>query len=156
MPNPDKKPSIVIVNARLDQIEYLCRNPSDYNVAPGSAGERTVTGSDVISPDNIVSNGRAYVEITFEVPGPFTCVNPNWSYINDSVAAKLISATMSTYYCTGDPSTDSDPCFNGNELTIYDSPEATINTICTLDPILRNYDGTVVAGQSYTCTETSP
>ena len=156
VPNPTTKPTIAIVTATLDQIEYLCRNPNDYNVAPGSAGQLTVSGSNVVSPDEIVDKGKAYVEISFDIPAEFSCVNPNWTYIMDSAAAKLITARIAYHYCTGDAKTDPEPCYEGNELTIDPNRAAVVEGTCTLDPVLRNYDGTVVPGQGYICVQTSP
>lgn len=156
VPNPTTQPTVAVVDATLDQIEYLCRNPSDFNVAPGQAGQRTVFGSSQVAPENIVDKGKAHVEITFEIPGPFTCVNPNWTYIEDSAAAKQITARISYYFCSGDPKTDSDPCYDGNTLTITDKKAGTVEAVCTINPVLRNSDGTVVKDQPYTCMQTSP
>lgn len=156
VPNPSTKPTIAIVDGVLDEIEYLCRNPNDYSVAPGSSGQRTIYGTDVLDSGNIVGKGQATVELVFDVPGPFTCVNPNWTWVEGSEVAKKITATISTYLCTGDPRTDPDPCYEGNTLTIAETPADTRVIACTLDPVLRNYDGTVTEGQFYTCTQTSP
>lgn len=153
VPNPTTQPTVAVVDATLDQIEFLCLNPSDYVVAPGSAGQRTVSGISQVTPENIVGKGQAHVEITFEIEGPFTCVNPNWTYLVDSAAAKQITTTISYYYCSG---TDSDPCYDGNTLTITDRKAGTVEGVCTLNPVLRNSDGTVVKDQPYTCMQTSP
>lgn len=153
VPNPTTQPTVAVVDATLDQIEFLCLNPSNYNVAPGSAGQRTVSGNSQVAPENIVGKGQAHVEITFEITGPFTCVNPNWTYLEDSVAAKQITTTISYYYCSG---VDSDPCYDGNTLTITDKKAGTVEGVCTINPVLRNSDGTVVKGQPYTCMQTSP
>jgi len=154
--NPSTKPSITVVDATLEEIGFLCVNPADHNVAPGSAAQRTVTGSDVMDTGNLVGKGKATVDLKFEVPGPFTCVNPNWTYIPHSEAAQLITISIKWYACTGDVKTDSDPCYDGNTLTIEAAPSDSVSGMCSVYPVLRNPDGSVVAGQVYDCVETSP
>lgn len=154
--NPSTKPTITVVDAALDQIEYLCLNPSDFNVAPGGAGQRQVSGSDVIDAGNLLGKGKAVVDLSFEVPGPFTCVNPNWTYLPDSEVAKLVTVTIKWFACTGDVRTDTDPCYEGNTLTIEAAPKDQVTGVCTVSPVLRNADGTVVSGQVYSCVQTSP
>jgi hypothetical protein len=156
VPSTDQTASIVIITMMMDKIEYLCENPANFNVAPGEAGRRTVYASDVISPEDITGKGKASVKITTEVPGPFTCVNPNWTFKLDTEVVTQYRMIMSVFLCTGDPRTDPDPCFNGNELTITEKNSDTIEAVCTLDSVQRNYDGTVVKGQPYTCVQTSP
>jgi hypothetical protein len=151
--NPSKKPSITVVDAKLEEISFLCVNPTDKNVAPGSAAERTVSGSDVIDAGNLVGKGQATVDLSFDVPGPFTCVNPNWTYIPHSEVAELLTVSIKWFACTG---VDTDPCYDGNELTIAPQPIDSVSGICSVHPVLRNPDGSVVSGQPYDCTQTSP
>lgn len=156
VPNPTTKPTVAMVNATLDQIGFLCLNPSNYNVAPGQAAQRTVTGSSAVGIGNLTDNGQATVKLSFEVPGPFTCVNPNWTYIPHSEAAQSLTVSISWYSCTGDPKTDTEPCYDGNTLTISPKPISSVQGVCSINPVLRNSDGTVVPGQPYSCTQTSP
>lgn len=155
VPNPTTQPTVAVVDAALDQVEYLCYNPVNFNVAPGEAGLRTVEVNQQVAPENITSNGKATVLISFEIPGPFPCVNPNWTYIENSAAAKQISTTISYYYCNGtDPV---NPCYTDNTLTVSDKKAGSVQGVCTLDPVLR--DDTyhyVLPKQTYTCTQTSP
>lgn len=155
VPNPVTKPTVATVDASLDQIEFLCVNPNNYNVAPGQAGQRTVSGNHAITSGDIVDKGKATVELSFDVTGPFTCVNPNWTYIEDSAAAKQLTVSISYYACSGDPKVDADPCYDGNDLTIETKKAAIVEAICAINPVLRNSDHTVVKGQEYSCTTTS-
>lgn len=154
VPNPSTKPTIAAVDATLDQIEFLCVNPNDHSVAPGQAGQRTASTNQALTSGQIVDK-KATVNLSFEVPGPFNCVNPNWTYIEDSAAAKQINITISYYECSGDPKTDADPCYDGNELTITTKKAAVVEGVCTINPVLRNDDYTVVKGQVYACTTIS-
>jgi hypothetical protein len=153
-----KKASIAVVDAQLDQIEYLCLNPSNFNVAPGSAGQRTVSGSDVIDSGNILGKGQGTVDLSFEIPGDFVCVNPNWTFIPGTEVAKVILTTISWFACSGDvndPSDTDGPCFDGNTLTVLERVIDQVEGVCTLNPVLRHADGTVIEGQDYVCVETS-
>lgn len=154
--NPSTKPSITVVDATLEEIGFLCVNPTNHNVAPGSAAQRTLAGSDAMDAGNLVGKGQATVDLKFEVPGPFTCVNPNWTYVPNSVAAELITITIKWYACMGDVRTDSDPCYDGNTLTVASEPSDSVAGMCSIHPVLRNPDGSVVPGQVYDCVETSP
>ena len=156
--NPSVKPSIALVDAQLDQIEFLCLNPNNFNVAPGSAGQRVVTGSDVIDSGNILGKGQGTVDLSFEIPGDFVCVNPNWTFIPGTEVAKVILTTISWYECSGDvkdPNDTDGPCFDGNALTVKDKIIDQVEGVCTLNPVLRHADGTVIEGQAYVCVETS-
>jgi hypothetical protein len=155
--NPTTKPAINIVDGSLDQVEYLCVNPTNHNVAPGSAGQRTFSGSDVLDQGDIVGKGQGVVDMSFQVlAGTPSCVNPNWSYLPKSEVAKSVSLTSKWYACTGDPKIDADPCFEGNALTIEPKPIDTLQLVCGLSTVLRNGDGTAVPGQIYSCVKTSP
>ena len=150
--NPDRKPSIATIEATLTQIEYRCLNPNNHSVAPGSAGERTFELANQVDSGEIVDKGKAVVSLTFDV-GPFPC-NNNWNFLTESEAAKTIAITIEWFACTGDPRVDDDPCFdeNGNQTFAPTATDA-VDGVCTLDPIQRHADGTVVLGQRYTCNE---
>lgn len=169
VPNPYTQPTIATGKATLDQIEYLCYNPSNFNVAPGQAGQRIFSSANQVdnSELNLDQKGKATVDITFykdegedggfETLGPYPCVNPNWTYIPNSAVAKQLTVTLSYYFCAPDWKGDDDPCYDSitGELDITDKKALTAVAVCTLDPE-RNPDGTVLKGQVYACTQTSP
>lgn len=157
--NPSVHPSVGVVDTMLEQIEYYCFNPSNYNVAPGSSGFREIMVADAIDEDNILGKGQGTLDLTFEVPGPFNCVNTNWEFLENSEVAKVISITITWYECSGDAKTeaDGDACFeqtpDGTIVTVEETPIDEVKGLCTLNTVLRNDDYTVVEGQTYTCTE---
>lgn len=157
--NPSVHPSVGIVDTKLEQIEYYCFNPNNYNVSPGSSGFREITVADAINDDNILGKGQGFLDLTFDVPGPFNCVNSNWEFLEGSEVAKFITITISWYECSGDAKTeaDGDACFeqtpDGTIVTVEETPIDEVKGICTLDPILRNDDMTVVEGQVYRCND---
>jgi hypothetical protein len=153
--NPTKKPSIVILDAILDEIEFLCLNPNGHNVAPGAAGVRIVSVNNVLTNDNVEGKGKGSVDFTFEVPGQLDCVNPNWTFLPDSEVAKVILITMTWFECTGVVTENpQDACYDGNDFTINkDKPIDILEGICSLDDVLREDDGTVVVGQEFGCEE---
>lgn len=155
--NPSTKSSLTIFSSQLGQIEYVCANPSDHGVAPGKAGQRNVILTDALTPNEIIDDkGHAVVKKTFNIPGPFACVNPNWTYLPESDATRQITANISWYACTGDPEKDPDPCHDGSTLTIASAPYVTVSGVCSIDPVQRNADGTVVLPQPCTCVQTPP
>jgi len=159
VPNPTTQPTVAVVEATLDQIEYLCLNPNEFNVAPGTAGERTVYGTNQVDASEIQGKGKATVELVFKIDGPdaYPCVNPNWTYIEGSAAAKQITTTISYYFCSGDAKTDTDPCYDDNGLTITEKRAGVVEGVCTLNPVLRydSYPYGPIPGQEYMCMETS-
>lgn len=150
--NPTTKPAINVVSGTLDQISYLCLNPAGNDAVPGSAAQRSIYGTDVLDTGNIVGKGQGVVTMSFEIPGPFSCVNSNWTYINNSAAAQSVTLTSQWLACTG---SDTDPCFDGNVLTVASKPIATLRLVCGLSTVLRNADYSVVKGQTYSCVNTS-
>lgn len=145
--NPEKKPQIIAVSGSVDQIEYLCFNPSNFNVAPGSAGQRSLGAQGVVLTNaNFIGKGQATVSLSYEVPPPFNCVNDNWTFIPDSEVAKSVSITANWYECTDET------CLSYNTARPID----TLQLVCGLSPVQRNADGTVVKEQLYTCIDTTP
>jgi hypothetical protein len=160
VPNPDRKPSIAIADLDMQLIECICMNPNNHNVLPGEAGSREVTGTEEVTPDAIVERGQASLDICFDLDfaeTPDSCVNPNWTPVENSCLPSLVAATLSWYACTGDTKTDPTPCYDdNNQLLIANNPYWIQNLDCTLDPIERNPDGSVVTGQIYDCVEVVP
>jgi len=162
VPNPNTKPSIARVTATLDEIESYCLNPINFNVAPGVAGIRTVVGTNEVENAEITGRGTATVDITFEIDGTFSCVNPNWNYIEGSAAAKQITTRIEYFLCSGDKN-DSDPCFDEivvdgktiSILTVEEKRSGFVTGVCALHPVLRGSNYLPISGQQYTCIETS-
>lgn len=156
VPNPSTQPTIAVVSATIDQLEYYCFNPNNFNVAPGEAGEREVFGGNQVGPEEILGKGQATVDIIFEIDGSVTCVNPNWTYIEGTAAAKLVTASISYYFCSGNVKTDDDPCWDGETLTIEEKKAGTVTGVCTLNPVERDAELIPYPGQVYACVQTSP
>jgi hypothetical protein len=66
-----------------------------------------------------------------------------------------MSAVLQVFRCTGNAKTDPEPCLadDGITLTIEATPRDTVSLHCTLDPVLRNPDGTAQHDQVMTCEE---
>ena len=155
--NLDKKPALLFYDYTIDTVQYLCLNPSNFNVAPGSAGQRSISQTATLTAANLEGKGKARVLDATEIPGPFTCVNPNWTFLPDSEVAVTFSINLKYYLCTGDVKTDSEPCFDdAMKPTIEASPALVEKSVCSISNPLRNSDGTVVKGQVYTCMNVAP
>jgi hypothetical protein len=157
VPNPDSKPTVVVVDASLNQIEILCKNPNGFSVAPGSASQRFVL-SHPIESQEVAKNGQAQVTIEFDLGDSESSINCNnkWTVIQNSAAVTDMSVVLQVFRCTGNVKTDPEPCVanDGITLTIEATPRDTFAQHCTLDPVLRNGDGTTKSGQFLTCVET--
>jgi hypothetical protein len=157
VPNPYTQPTITKVQATLDQLEYYCFNPQNYSVAPGKAGQLTVSGADQVKAEDILGKGQATVDFIFPIDDNLQCVNPLWNYLEGSAAAKIVTVNIDYYFCSGDVKTDPDPCFDGEELTIEEKKAATtVSGVCTLNPVERDKDYVPISGQVYDCVQTSP
>jgi len=151
VPNPDTKPTVVIVGASFLAIEVLCLNPAGH-IVPGVPGQLKIATGNQVDKGDIVSRGRALVPVTL----PFaetdaTCVNSNW--IPNSAVVTDMLVTIQWFRCQGGDLTDNDPCFDDTTPTIGTTPVDSVTAECILDPVLRNPDGTVVHGQVMDCVE---
>lgn len=155
VPNPSSKPTIVVVDATLDEIEYFCVNPNNYNVAPGEAGSLTVMGTERVEDTDVTTNGQATVNLIFNIDGPYECVNPNWTYVDNTAAVKLVTVNLAYYECAGDPKVDDDPCYlDGEPWYEVNKKAGSASGVCTLDPVERDpYTLIPVPGQIYECVE---
>lgn len=156
VPKPDAKPTVVVVDASLNQIEILCKNPNGFSVAPGSASLRFVLRHPIASQE-VAKNGQATVTVVFDLGDAESDVNCNnlWTVVQNSAAVTDMSVVLQVYRCTGDVKTDPEPCVanDGITLTIEPTPRDTVSLHCTLDPVLRNDDGTTQHPQYMTCEE---
>ena len=156
VPKPDAKPTVVVVDASLNQIEILCKNPNGFSVAPGSASLRFVLRHPIASQE-VAKNGQATVTVVFDLGDAESEVNCNnlWTVVQNSAAVTDMSVVLQVYRCTGDVKTDPEPCVanDGITLTIEPTPRDTVSLHCTLDPVLRNADGTAQHNQVMTCVE---
>lgn len=143
VPNPDRKPTIIVVDASLNQIEVLCKNPQGFNVTPGTASLRFVL-SHPITDQEVADNGQATVEVTFDLGDAENNVECNnlWTVVPGSAAVVDMSVTLQVFRCTGNVKTDPDPCHADDliTLTIEATPRDTFSQHCTLDPVLRDPD----------------
>lgn len=155
--NLDRKPALLFYDYSIDSVQFLCLNPNNFNVAPGSAGKREISKTATLTAANLEGKGKARVFDITEIPGPFTCVNPNWIFLPDSEVALTFSVNLKYYLCTGDVKTDLEPCFDdAMNPTVETQPALIEKTVCSITNPLRNGDGTVVKGQLYSCMDVAP
>jgi hypothetical protein len=156
VPKPDAKPTIVVVDARLNQIEILCRGPQGQLVS-GAASLRLVLSHPIASQE-VAKNGQAMVTVTFDLGDAESSINcnNNWTVVSNSAAVTDMSVDLQVFRCTGDVKTDPEPCVanDGVTLTIEPTPRDSVSLHCTLDPVLRNPDGSAQHNQVLTCVET--
>ena len=155
--NLDKKPALLFYDYSIESVQFLCLNPNTFNVAPGSAGKREISKTATLTAANLEGKGKARVFDATEIPGPFTCVNRNWIFLEDSEVALTFSVSLKYHLCTGDVKTDSEPCFDdAMNPTIETMPVLIEKSVCAIADPLRNGDGTVVKGQLYNCMDVAP
>jgi hypothetical protein len=155
VPNPDSKPTIIVVDASLNQIEVLCRGPQGQLVA-GAATLRFVLSHPVAARE-VAKNGQATVEITFELGDAESNINcnNNWTVVQNSAAVTDMSVVLQVFRCTGNTKTDPAPCVadDGTTLTIEATPRDTFAQHCTLNPVLRDNNGAALHNQVLSCEE---
>jgi len=153
--NPTKFPSLLVFNGTLNNIECFCLNPRNQNVAPGRPAVQEVSDAKEIR-ENPNHPGQATLSLLFplDVYQELAC-NPNWNPLSGSCAADDVTLLMQWYRCTNAPNiVDSDPCFEGDELTVdFSTPIDQAKAHCTLDPVLRDKNGIPLHGQSFDCPE---
>ena len=162
IPNPDTKPTAVFLTLNLTEVEVLCLNPVNYNVAPGTAGSRIVYISSPVEPNEILEKGKVEDHlVSYDLssgldPETVRC-NNKWTPIISSAAAKAFHATIKVQYCQDESCTDG--------LT---KGEDVVGVSCVLNPVLRedadglddilgtDDDYAPVKGQEYECKQTTP
>jgi hypothetical protein len=161
LPNTSVKPTVGVWTVDLKQIEYLCFNPKNFNVAPGVAGQRTVTLAEPVEPCNEAGpcpaegKGKGSLNFVYDYGNSFTCVNRNWVYIDKSAVAKEIKMTVDVYMCGGSSSDPQTACYIDGEPWIQGEKQDTLILQCSLPFIGRitsgEQIGQVVPGQVYDC-----
>jgi hypothetical protein len=107
VPNPDTNPSALICTATITLVEFLCENPTNHQVSPGSSARRiVVVGTDDFSADDIekkkgTGTAEAHIETDLIVTNE-DCVNPNWHVLPDTIIVQTLQAQFDTVECADD------------------------------------------------------
>jgi len=154
LPPTNIKPSVGVWNATLKQIEYLCFNPKNKNVAPGVAGQRSVTLAEPVAQDSgAEGRGKGRIDFVYKIEkDTFPCVNRNWWFIPETAAAKEIDMQVEVYTCGGSSSDPKTACFTSDGEPWIQGEKLDILILgCSLSSILRDEYGLPVKGQEYNC-----
>jgi hypothetical protein len=147
--NPDVFPQAVTVEGSLNFIEVICINPQDKTVLPGNAGSQVIPTTGVpITSEDVTDRDKnlATVEIVFGGPQLAAAeafaeennvCNNLWTVVEGSAAAKQLSLTIAWTE------------LRKSGEVVRDS----VDLSCTINPILRNPDGTPLHEQVISCVE---
>jgi len=168
--NPDVKPSIVAVDAELEQLDFYCLNPTSKTISPGESADRELSGIFPINSSAVLTDvGKTTVKLSFDnpEPTPADCVNPNWTPIPESVIASLVSIQLTYLDCPAADGTDANTCtdiVNGVEVIDADLLDPLGNylskyvldklyALCKVDPVWDEFGHVVIpeGGLVYQC-----
>jgi hypothetical protein len=155
-PPPQTHPTVLVADAQVT-VQIACKNPANNGIFPGNSFSSELLSGAQITQGNITDTkgNKATTTIylvldAFEVPA--NCTNPNWIPVVGSAMALASTQTVQWYECTG---TDTDPCFEGQSLTVGKLLDQKSGS-CTLDLSIatnqRLADGTAPHTAVMTCT----
>jgi len=172
VPNPNKVPSVLLVEGTLNSVECLCLKPHSHKVFLGQAGVQEIDAA-----EEVPEPGRVTLAFHFPLDDyeELAC-NSDFKPLPGSCATDDVTLVMHWYRCTGDHKRDSDdhkrgsddhkrgsdghkrdsePCFDKHgELTVdLQAPIDEAVTNCTLDHVKRDAKGIPKHGQKFDCPE---
>jgi hypothetical protein len=158
VPNPEKKPSLVFVDLNLT-IQVACINNGGNDGGLGTPFFVSVSPDPYqLQASDVDGTGHATVTVNVDLSGFETndrCQNPNWSVVPDSAGVTAAFIVEHWHRCAGVDTDASGPdtvCIDENGApTVVMKPIDVQTESCTLDPLDRNADGTVVHNQELTC-----
>ncbi len=155
VPNPNTKPTIVLADAAFGTVEILCRNPADNGVFNGTAFDAIVSDFKILEDTDLTGNGKASVSISYDLAGfedPAYCPNDNWDVLEDSPWLLDMTVSLKWYFCTGDDTGGSDPCYDSSGLTIEDKPIDSATMYCEVPEGYTRDENYAPPHVTYDCT----
>lgn len=142
--NVTKSPTVLVLKLFNVAVEQYCIN-NGGNVGAGVAFYDVLESAEPIggSAFQADKNGKYKFKITVGIPEKDAlCTSNTWKVIPGSGVAKSFMFSGTVHPCTD------------TSCAVYDQNKVldSLTGFCSIDPIIRNADYTVLAGQTYICT----